>query len=248
MVSKLFASIAGFFIVSIFALATFMPDLLRGYIDSSVAQASMSSGQRVYITYCIGCHGAKGDGNGAAAAQLIIKPRNFVDGAYKFFHFGETGPLPTDTSLAMTIRNGLPGSAMPAFPLLSEQEVIDVRSYIKSLRSGGWTATTTGVAEVASGLGIQGKTGPELFMAAGCNACHQMDALKAIGGIGPNLTKVGATRKLDEIKQSISEPNAVIAESCPAGPCPSNVMPQNFAKRFTTEQLNALAQYLSEQK
>lgn len=248
MVSKLFASIAGFFIVSVFAIATFLPDVLRGYIDYSAANAKVSNGQHVYETYCIGCHGPKGDGNGTAAAQLIIKPRNFVDGAFKFYHFGEAGPLPTDASLAMTIRNGVPGSAMPAFPLLSEQEVIDVRSYVKNFRNGGWNVPTTGVAEVPAALGIQGKTGSELFMAAGCNACHQLDALKSIGGVGPNLTQVGGRRKIDEIKQSIEQPNAVIADACPAGPCPQNVMPQNFAQRFTKEQLDTLAQYLSEQK
>lgn len=249
MVSRIFAWVAGVVIVSIFSLATFTPDLLRGYVDVSVAQAAVSSGQRVYNVYCIGCHGVNGDGNGQAAAMLLIKPRNFVNGDFKFFHFGEAGPLPTDASLAMTIRNGVPGSAMPAFPLLSEQEVIDVRTYIKSFREGGWaTAATTGVGEVVTAPPIEGTTGEELFVNSGCNACHQLDALKSIGGVGPNLTQVGGRRTVDEIKQSIMDPNAVIAEACPAGPCPSNVMPQNFAQRLKPEQIDALAQFLSQQK
>jgi mono/diheme cytochrome c family protein len=249
MVSRIFAWGAGFLIVSVFTVATFLPDVLRGYIDVSVAQASTSSGQRVYDVYCIGCHGEKGDGNGKAAAMLVVKPRNFVNGDYRFFHFGEPGPLPTDASLTMTIRNGLPGSAMPAFPLLSEQEVADVRSYIKSFREGGWTTeTATGVGEVVSAPPIEGATGEELFVAAGCNACHQLDVLQSIGGVGPNLSQIGNSRTVDELKQSITEPNAVIAETCPAGPCPSGVMPQNFGQRLSAEQVDALVQFLSEQK
>jgi mono/diheme cytochrome c family protein len=52
----------------------------------------------------------------------------------------------------------------------------------------------------------------------------------------------------DEIAQSIVEPNTVIAEVCPAGPCPAGVMPQNFAERLSEEQIDTLATYLSEQQ
>ena len=85
-------------------------------------------------------------------------------------------------------------------------------------------------------------------MAAGCNACHQLDQLGSVGGVGPNLTHVGSRLGVDEITQSIMTPNAVIAQDCPAGPCPQGVMPQNFSERLTPEQINALATYLSEQK
>ncbi len=247
MVSRIFAWVAGFLIVGVFTIATFLPDLLRGYVDVAAAQAEVSSGQRVYEIYCVGCHGASGDGNGTAAEFLIIKPRNFVDGAFKFFHYGESGPYPTDASLTLTIRNGLPGSAMPAFPLLSEQEVTDVRSYIKSFRAGGWPSETAGTTTAAA-VPIEGTTAEELFQNATCFACHQLDALGTVGGVGPNLSDVGSRRTADEIRQSIVDPAAVIAESCPTGPCPLNTMPKNFSERLTEEQINTLVQFLSEQK
>ncbi|MCB0092115.1 MAG: hypothetical protein KDE54_29705, partial [Caldilineaceae bacterium] len=59
---------------------------------------------------------------------------------------------------------------------------------------------------------------------------------------------VGSRLTVDEIVQSIREPNAVLAEVCPAGPCPANVMPQNFAERLSAEQIDTVAQFLSEQK
>ncbi len=248
MTSKIFAWVAGSIIVGIFMIATFIPDLLRGYVDVAVAEADISSGQRVYELYCIGCHGENGDGNGEAAEFLNPKPRNFVDEDYKFFHFGEAGPLPSDNSLALTIRNGLPGSAMPAFPLLSDQEVNDVRSYIQNFRASGWSTDSSGLGEVGSSPPVEGETGEELFTAAGCIGCHQLDAIGSIGGIGPDLSDIGDTLSRAEISEAITEPNASIADICPAGPCPENVMPQNFGSRFTKEQLDVLSEYLSEQK
>jgi mono/diheme cytochrome c family protein len=186
-------------------------------------------------------------GDGEAAQFLNPKPRNFVRGEYKFFHFGEPGPFPSDESLRVTIRNGLPGSAMSAFPLLTDQEVNDVIAYIKSLREGGWQQPEP-IQAAAEPVSIEGETGPDLFVNAGCNACHQLEALGSVGGVGPDLSQVGSRLSVDEIKESIVNPNAVIAEACPAGPCPLNVMPQNFAERLTPEQIDTLATYLSEQK
>jgi len=242
MAQKIFAWLAGLALVLVF-LVIISPDLFRGYVFSAELK---SNGEQVYDTYCIGCHGTNGMGNGPASEFLNPQPRNFVNGQFKFFYFGEPGPLPSDASLEVTIKNGIAGSAMPAFPLLPDQEVQDVIVYIKSFREGGWVdVELTAAGDVPP---IEGTTGEELFVAAGCNACHQLDALGAVGGVGPNFNQVGSRLSVDEIKQSIMDPNAVIAENCPAGPCPSGVMPQNFGQRLTQEQIQTLAEYLAEQK
>ena len=41
-------------------------------------------GKVLYATYCAGCHGEAGDGKGPAASMLIVKPRDFTSGLYKF--------------------------------------------------------------------------------------------------------------------------------------------------------------------
>ena len=242
MVARLFAWLAGLALVLVF-LVIISPDLFRGYIFN---QEERSAGRRVYETYCIGCHGDTGMGDGEASLVLNPKPRNFVNGDFKYFHSGEAGPLPSDASLSVTIRNGVPGSAMPAFPLLTDEEVKDVITYIKSLRQGGWKEAEA--APAAAAPPIAGTTAEELFANAGCNGCHQLDALGAVGGVGPNLSQVGSRLSVDEIRQSIMEPNAVIAGECPAGPCPQGVMPQDFARRLSAEQIDTLATFLSEQK
>ncbi len=241
MVARIFSWLAGLALVLVF-LVIISPDLFRGYI---FAEDTRSGGRRVYETYCIGCHGDNGLGDGEAAAFLNPKPRNFVSGNFKYFHSGEPGPLPLDSSLETTIRNGVPGSAMPPFPLLSDQEVKEVISYIKSLRAGGWVEPEPVQAAAA---GIEGETAEEIFNNAGCSGCHQLDALGSVGGVGPALNGVGSRLSVEEIVQSIKDPNAVIAENCPTGPCPQGVMPQNFGDRLTEEQINTLAQFLAEQK
>ncbi len=42
----------------------------------------VAAGKKVYEANCLACHGATGKGDGAAAAALNPKPRNFTDAAY----------------------------------------------------------------------------------------------------------------------------------------------------------------------
>jgi len=88
-------------------------------------------GRLAYEMYCIGCHGANGDGVGEAAHFLNPRPRDFTRAEYKFIstRFGE---LPTDEDLFRTISNGLRGSAMPAWGHLPERQRWALVEYIKS--------------------------------------------------------------------------------------------------------------------
>ncbi len=88
-------------------------------------------GRVVYNRYCAGCHGIEGDGNGPATERLLVKPRNFLTGAYKFRSTRDL-QLPLEEDLHRTITRGLPGVSMPAFPFMPEQEKTAVIQYIKS--------------------------------------------------------------------------------------------------------------------
>ena len=93
---------------------------------------SLSAGRAVYDQHCAACHGATGDGNGPAAVWLYPKPRNFSAGQFKI----KSTPgqaLPTDEDLLQSVARGLPGSSMPSFSYLTEQEQRDVVQYVKSL-------------------------------------------------------------------------------------------------------------------
>lgn len=243
MVVKIFSWIGGLGLVLLF-FVIISPDLFRGYVFN---EDKRSTGKRTYDTYCVGCHGLDGQGKGEAADFLNPKPRNFVGEDYKYFHFNEPGPFPSDDSLEITIRKGLLGSSMPAFPLITEQELQSVISYVKQFKEGGWK-TPPPIQAAPEPVQVAGERGDVLFKTGACLGCHQFDALKATGGVGPNLSQIGGRLSLDEITQSIVAPNAVIAMDCPAGPCPPGVMPQNYAERFSEAQIRTLATYLAEFK
>ena len=86
--------------------------------------------------------------------------------------------------------------------------------------------------------------GAQVFLASGCTACHTIDSLSgARGAIGPDLTRIGA-RGDAFVRESIVDPNAVIAPDCPFGSCQPGLMPQDFEQRLSQEELDALVAYL----
>lgn len=97
------------------------------------SQQLVESGKQVFAENCSGCHGVDATGKGPAAAMLNPKPRNLVAGAFKF-RTTPLGSLPTNQDLIRTIEQGVLGTSMPGFPLLSANQKYALVAYIKSLR------------------------------------------------------------------------------------------------------------------
>jgi mono/diheme cytochrome c family protein len=91
----------------------------------------------LYRKHCAHCHGLSGDGAGPSAVFLEPYPRDFRRGIFKYK--STPGPLapPTHEDLARAIRNGSPGSAMPAFNLLTDAELESLVQYVKYLSIRG---------------------------------------------------------------------------------------------------------------
>jgi mono/diheme cytochrome c family protein len=103
--------------------------------EASIAE-DVEAGRALFRSMCASCHGEDGDGNGPAAEQLVLKPRDFALAAFKF-DTDANWVRGADEDLANVIRNGAAaygGSAMMApWTQLSEQEVKDLIRYIRSL-------------------------------------------------------------------------------------------------------------------
>lgn len=97
----------------------------------TAAQEAGGEGARVYGKYCAQCHNDNGDGRGVAAPYLEPPPRDFTSGKYKL-RSTPSGFVPTDADLERSIRLGLPGTAMPAFPNLTDAELGAVVAHIKA--------------------------------------------------------------------------------------------------------------------
>ena len=88
-------------------------------------------GKQIYSKQCVACHGPQGLGDGEAAYLLYPKPRNFVAANYRLVSTWER--VPTDQDLFNTVTRGMPGSAMPSWGHLPEEQRWALVYYLKSL-------------------------------------------------------------------------------------------------------------------
>lgn len=99
----------------------------------AVKKDLLEKGKKVYFKRCVWCHGVEGGGDGPSADRLFTRPRNFIQGTFKI-RLTDSGELPLEADLINTVKNGLPGSAMPAWGgFLSEDEIVAVVNFVKTL-------------------------------------------------------------------------------------------------------------------
>lgn len=92
----------------------------------------------LYREHCAHCHGVTGDGLGPTAAFLNPYPRDYRPGVYKF-KSTERADKPTTADLVRVLHNGIPGTSMPSFALLSQPQVDALAEYVKYLSMRGET-------------------------------------------------------------------------------------------------------------
>jgi mono/diheme cytochrome c family protein len=90
----------------------------------------------LYREHCAHCHGVTGDGMGPTAAFLNPYPRDYRPGVFKF-KSTERADKPTHDDLVLVLRNGLAGSSMPSFDLLSDAKIDALVEYVKYLSIRG---------------------------------------------------------------------------------------------------------------
>lgn len=143
--------------------------------------ASVEAGKQIYMGSCSGCHGATGEGS--QGPSLLS---------------GRASRLP-DRTLLNSIKNGLPGTSMPEFPM-GDVKVAQVAAFVRSL-------TSPAIANRVAGDAARGR---ELFFGAGrCSSCHMI--LGQGGHPGPDLSNIAADRTVPQLRESVTKPSARIA-------------------------------------
>ena len=90
----------------------------------------------LYRRHCAHCHGISGGGDGPTARFLNPYPRDYRRGVFKFKSTPK-GKRPTDKDLRRILINGIPGTAMPSFKLLPQDEINALVDYVKYLSIRG---------------------------------------------------------------------------------------------------------------
>jgi mono/diheme cytochrome c family protein len=120
--------------------------------DLKLDDATLARGSVVYRRWCMQCHGPTGAGEPAQAVEGGPMPRDFRQGQFKYITafppptlpkrgLGAVGK-PRRADLVRTVRTGIEGTIMPAFPTLTEGELEDVVSYVIHLSVRGETEFT----------------------------------------------------------------------------------------------------------
>ena len=100
-------------------------------IVAQVAAAQdKAEGKKLYVTYCSGCHGESGKGDGPAAVSLPVKPANHSDGTVM-------NQIPDKTLNEIISKGGQAVGKSPFMPgwgsQLNEKQIRDIVAYVRSL-------------------------------------------------------------------------------------------------------------------
>src|SRR5207244_4428487 len=133
---------------------------LAGRADAAAA------GQRVYAQTCQSCHGPAGQGDRGPA----LDSGRFTHGS-------------GDGDLFHTIRAGVPGTQMPPFARLSDEQTWQLVTYLRTLTGTAPPAPTA----AAGGDAAAGET--LFFGKAGCASCHEVNGRGGV--VGPDLSTAG---------------------------------------------------------
>lgn len=149
-----------------------------GALAATPKQEAIEAGRVKFVEACSACHGANGlGGHGPALAGPRIRRA-------------------PDKQLFAAIRDGVPGTDMPAFRL-PDETITQMIAFLRSLTATARESLITG----------DPKVGREIFFGKGaCSSCHMMQGRG--GYLGPDLSEIGANRTIAELRESILDPNA----------------------------------------
>jgi mono/diheme cytochrome c family protein len=197
-------------------------------------EADLSNGKALFTQECGTCHIL-----GRAGTQGTTGPD--LDAAFRSALADGMDRETVEGIVHDQILNPRKNSVMQP-EIVSGDNARDVAAYV------GFAAAKTGEDQGAlAQAGLAGATtGEQIFTAAGCAGCHTLAKANASGTIGPSLDELAQVAGEQEgtpedfVRESLLDPDAVVAEGFQAGVMPS------FEGRLNDEQLQALVEYLLE--
>jgi len=142
------------------------------------AKSAVDGGRNVYNSSCAGCHGL--DGRGGDKGINIA-----TSATIKSF---------SDAQLLGIVSNGVPGTGMPAFHSMGDNQIRAVVSYLRTMQGKVGSRTLPGDA----------KRGREVFFGKGaCSSCH---TISGEGGFtGPDLSAYASGFSVQAIRDEVTK-------------------------------------------
>jgi cytochrome c oxidase cbb3-type subunit III len=149
---------------------------------STAGSSDIAAGKRVFDAQCAWCHGADGAGGNGSPLRGV-----------KLRHAA------TDAALVDILKTGVAGTEMPGFAWsLTDRTAWQTAAYVRSLA-------------LQQGQAVPGSPdrGAAVYEAKKCATCHIIGGRG--GGLGPELTTIGALRGPASLRESVVAPEAVQA-------------------------------------
>jgi cytochrome c oxidase cbb3-type subunit III len=150
-------------------------------LSAAQAAADVEQGKKLFQGMCVTCHGFEGAGGDAPS---LNRPK--LDRA------------PDDDALRAVIADGLPDRGMPRVRRLTNNELRQLVSYVRSL----------GRMPSSLPLSANPRKGGEIYKELGCASCHIVNGQGS--SLGPELTSIGRLRGVEYLRQGIVDPGAVL--------------------------------------
>jgi len=170
------------FVVAAFGVCAVAQESRLPAVAANPFGSAVEEGRALFQMHCSYCHGARGEGGRGA---------DLTTGVYR--------QGSTDAILFATVRNGIPGTEMPAVRA-TDEEVWKMVAFVRRIGD-------TSVREKAPGDPTAGKA---VYEGKGaCGTCHAVG--REGGSLGPELSDVGRRRSLKHLEESIVSPDADVA-------------------------------------
>ncbi len=178
---------------------------------------------------------------GAASDAVGYLHESLVDpGAYVVKGFGKKGSNDGESPMPHVDKPPIQLSAVEMDAIIAFLQAKDGHEITVELPTEAPPATVE-AEKKSSAAPAPAATGEEVAAKYGCQACHTL--LGTESPVGPALTDVGSRLSVEQIRESIIQPDVEIAEGFSAG-----MMPKDFADRMTVKELEMIVKLLSEQK
>ena len=134
------------------ALIAIAVAVISGCRSTSEPRDVVTHGAALFERHCAGCHGLRGDADTPVKPLLFPRPRAFRSGVFKLA--STLNGVPTDGDLVAMLQRGMPGSAMPAYSWMPEDDLRALAAHVRSLAVDGMSDR---IALHAASMGIVAK-------------------------------------------------------------------------------------------